>query len=191
MKRNLLTILFIIISIIASAQRAEKDSIIKRIPLVDGKIVYSDSITANGHTAVQLDSAAKKWFRNYFIYTDNKAGAPNSTTSTVYNRGVFEFKCMPGYMNIPFYGILTMQITCHNNSYSYRIFNIYFRPHNGFLNAVGFERDPNYLISLYNKKHLSFGEAWRVDKHEIRGYLVGVDGAIRTCIASLNKAMAN
>jgi hypothetical protein len=191
MKRNLLTLLLIAISAIAFAQRAEKDSVIKRIPLVDGKIVYADSITVSGHTAVQLDSVAKKWFRSYFLYTDNKAGAPDSTASVVYNRGVFEFKCMPGYVNIPFYGILTIQITCHNNSYSYSIFNIYFRPHNGFLNAVGFERNPNYLIGLYYKKHLSFGEAWRVDKHEIRGYLVGIDGAVRTCIASLNKAMAD
>jgi len=191
MKRNLLTVLLILLSTIAFAQRAQKDSVIKHIPLIDGKIVYTDSITVTGHTAAQLDSAAKKWFRGYFLYTDNKAGAPDSTTSIVYNRGVFEFKCMPGYVNIPFYGILTLQITCHDNAYSYRIFNIYFRPHNGFLNAIGFERDPSYLIGLYYKKHLSFGEAWRVDKHEIRGYLVGVDGAVRTCIASHNKAMAN
>lgn len=191
MKRNLLAILFITLSTLAFAQRAEKDSVIRHIPMVNGKIVYADSMIVKGHTAAQLDSAAKKWFRSYFLYTDNKAGAPDSTASIVYSRGVFEFKCMPGYVNIPFYGILTIQITCHNNSYTYHIFNIYFRPHNGFLNAVGFERDPNYLIGLYYKKHLSFGEAWRVDKHEIRGYLVGVDHAVRTCIASLNKAMAN
>lgn len=191
MKKISLTVLFVTLATISFAQRAEKDSVIKHIPIVNGKIVYADSITVKGHTAVQLDSAAKKWFRSYFLYTDNKAGAPDSTTSIVYNRGVFEFKCMPGYVNIPFYGILTIQITCHNNAYSYSIFNIYFRPHNGFLNAVGFERDPSYLIGLYNKKHLSFAEAWRVDRHEIRGYLVGVDGAVRTCITSLNKAMAN
>ena len=189
MNKVLLVILLITLTGTAFAQQ---DSIIKKIPVVNGRIVYADSITITGHTAAELDSAAKKWLRSYFLYTDTNVSHANALAGGIlFNRGVFEFKCRPGYLNIPFYGIITIQVFCRDNFYSYRITDIFFRPHNGVLNAIGYERDPNFLMSLYNKKHLSFSEAWRVDKHEIRGYLVGIDAAVRSCIASLNKAMAN
>ena len=192
MYKRLLSALFILLSAPAFAQRENKDSVIKHIPLIKDKIVYTDSISVNGHSGKQLDSAAKKWFLGNFSRKDSITNAtPQVGYNAVSNTGIFEFKCMPGYVNVLFYGIMTIQITCYDNSYTYRISDLYFRPHNNFLNGAGYQRDPNYLIGLYYKKHLSFGEAWNVDRHEIKGYLVGLDAAVRSCIASLNKAMAN
>jgi len=192
MKKALFVLLLTITACTALAQRQLKDSIIKHIPLIGGRIVYADTVAVKRHAAALLDSAAKKWFLAYFIHPDSLTNAaPLVGNDAVFNKGVFEFKCMPGYVNVLFYGTMTIQITCGDNFYAYRISDIYFWPHNGFLNDVGYERDPNYLIKLYYKKHLSFGEAWRVDKHEIKGYLVGIDRAVRDCIASLNKAIAN
>lgn len=193
MNKSLFTLLLIGITSTAFAQRELKDSVIQRMKTdTSGMIFYMDSIQVKGHNKAQLDSAAKKWFHGYFLYADTNVNRTNKPQGgAIFNRGVFEFKCMPGYVYVPFYGIMTIQVICKDNFYSYRITDLYFRPHNGFLNAIGYQRNPNYLLKLYYKKHLSFGELMNVDKRMIRAYLFSIDEAVHKCISSLNTAMIN
>src|ERR1700744_503169 len=100
MNKLLLTVCISAINCAAFAQHLPKDSVIRHIPVVNNKIVYIDTVSVKGHTAMQLDSAAKKWFLSYFIHPDSITNtAPLAGNNAVLNRGIFDFKCMPGYIN--------------------------------------------------------------------------------------------
>ena len=171
---------------------AQKDEAIKQMPVLNGDLIYTDSIAVQGHTMAQLDTAAKKWFYSYFKYTDtNVARTAKDKKSIIFNRGVFEFKCTPMFVTFPYYGIVTMQVQCKNNYYTYKIYQIWFRPENRVLNSLAYKSSADYLLKLYNKKHLSFSELMSIDKAEVKNYLFSIDESIRLCILSLNKAMVN
>jgi hypothetical protein len=171
---------------------AQKDEAIKQMPVINGHLIYTDSISIQGHNAAQLDTLAKKWFYSYFKYTDtNVVRTAKDKKSIIFNRGVFEFKCTPMLITMQYYGIVTVQVQCKNNYYTYKIYQIWFRPENGVLNSLAYKSSADYLLKLYNKKHLSFSDLMSIDKAEVRNYLFGIDESIRLCISSLNKAMAN
>jgi hypothetical protein len=185
-------VLFFVGFLTVNIALAQKDEAIKQMPVINGHLIYTDSISVQGHTAAQLDTAAKKWFYSYFKYTDtNIVRTAKDKKSIVFNRGVFEFKCTPMLITMQYYGIVTMQVQCKNNYYTYKIYHVWFRPKNGVLNELSYKSSADYLLTLYNKKHLSFSELLSIDKAEVKSYLFSIDTSIRLCISSLNKAMAN
>jgi hypothetical protein len=170
---------------------AQKDSIVYKIPMDGDKVVYSGIVGVDNKNHVMLDTAAKAWLKGYFKYLRPAAPPDAQDTSSVFSQGLLEYKVRPGMINIPFYCQITIRVTCKENQYSYRISDIYFRPQNGFLNAVGYQNSPDYLVRVGKKKHLGLATAWNVSRGQIREYLTRMNTAIRECIASLNKAMAN
>jgi hypothetical protein len=155
----------------------------------NGKLIYAGKITTSGLKKATLDSTAVKWFRGYFKYYRPYPTAAPDSNCTVYDEAIFEYKINPGMVYIPFYARVTFKIKCSDNGYEYNISDIYFRPQNGVLNAIGYQRDPSYLINLYKKKHLGLFTSMSIDRSMIRKYISATDSAITSCIASLKAAM--
>lgn len=170
---------------------AQKDSIAFKIPVEGGRVVYSGTVAVNNKTRAMLDTASKAWLNSYFKYRHPVTPSDGQDTSSVLSQGLLEYKMRPGMVNIPFYCQVTIRVTCHDNSYTYRISDIYFRPKNEILNAVGYQNSPEYLVKAGKKKHLGLATSWNVTRGQIREYLTHMNTAILACIASLNKAMAN
>lgn len=170
---------------------AQKDSIVYKIPMDGDKVVYSGTVAVSNKNKVTLDTVSKAWLKGYFKYLRPATPSDNQDTSSVFSQGLLEYKVRPGMVNIPFFCQLTIRVTCKDNQYNYRISDIYFRPQNGFLNAVGYQNSPDYLVKVGRKKHLGLGTSWNVTRGQIREYLTRMNTAILECIASLNKAMAN
>jgi hypothetical protein len=191
MIKFLLLNLFLLLSIDLFAQIG-KDTIVYNLPMVNDRLIYADSIIVSNHKSVVLDSAAKKWFKRYFRYSQaDTSSKEKNAGDIVANLGVLEYHVKPGLINIPYYALITIHIACKDNSYSYKIYNVYFRPQSKFFSAVGFERDPEDLIALYKQKHIGFVRYMTINRGMIRNYLLNMNAAIRECIASLNKAMTD
>ena len=172
--------------------QANKDSLIYQLPVVNGKLVYTDSVSVNKFGKTALDSMAKKWFKGYFPrYQSKPVGQAADTNSSIFNRAILAYKIRPGWISIDFEAVVFIKITCGDNYYKYKIYEIYFRPANGALNKVGYQNDPEYLIKLYKQKHLGFMTSMNLSRGMIREYLFKTNAAILACIISLNKAMAN
>jgi len=184
-------ILFAAFLLLSNVVFAQKDSIAFKIPTEGDKVVYSGSVTVNNKSHVLLDTAAKAWLKSYFKYLRPATPADTQDTSAVFSQGMLEYKVRPGMVNISFFCQVTIRVTCKDNAYTYRISDIYFRPKSEFLNGVGYQNSPDYLVMIGKRKHLGFGTAWNVSRGQIREYLTKMDMNIRACIASLNKAMAN
>jgi len=148
---------------------AQKDSIVFQIPTVGDKVVYSGTVTVNNKSRIMLDTAAKAWFSRNFKYKRPDTLSNGPDTSSVFSQGLLEYKVRPGMVNIPFYCQITIRITCKDNQYSYNISDIYFRPKSEFLNAVGYENSPDYLVKIGKRKHLGFGTAWNVSRGPDQG----------------------
>jgi len=169
---------------------AQKDSIAFKIPTEGDKVVYNGTVTVANKNRVMLDTAAKAWLKSYFKYRNPATPADTQDTSAVFSQGLLEYKVKPGMVNIPFTCQITIRVTCRENNYTYRISDIYFRPKSEFLNAVGYENSPDYLVKIGKRKHLGLGTSWNVTRGQIREYLTKMDINIRACIASLNQAMS-
>ncbi|HEX3383972.1 MAG TPA: hypothetical protein VHS53_02230 [Mucilaginibacter sp.] len=177
--------------LLSNAIFAQKDSIAFKIPTESDKVVYKGIVTVNGKSRVVLDTAAKTWLKVYFKYFRQATPADTQDTSAVFSQGMLEYKVRPGMVNIPFFCQVTIRVTCKDGSYTYRISDIYFRPQNEFLNNIGYENSPDYLVKIGKRKHLGLAISWNVTRDQIREYLTKMDANIRDCIASLNKAMNN
>jgi hypothetical protein len=196
MNKTLLLLLLLFITKTGFAQKP-KDTLIYNLPVVNGKLIYTGYADVKGRDKAELDSIAKKWVLSYF--KDNQLTeasgtpilTPNDTTSIILNQGLLKYKIKPGMVNITFYTIITLKMGCVNNYYNYEISNIFFRPKSGVLNAWGYQNSPEYLITIFKRKHLDFWTAMNVTRNQIREYLDKMNEAVRNCIASLNKAMAN
>lgn len=192
MKRFLLIILILFIAKTGLAQK-DKDTSVYNLPVVNGKLVYTATINVSAHDSAKLDSNAKKWVISYFKYheADTLSKDKDTTTTSVLSCAALEERIKPGLINIPFYITMTIKVNCKSNHYIYRIFDIYFRAQSRAVSAIGFQRDPSYLIALYKQKHIGFVNSMSIDKKMIREYLCKTNTAVLDCIASLNKAMAN
>lgn len=196
MNRIILLILLLFITTVGFAQRA-KDTLIYNLPMVNDKLQYDGSIDVKGHNRAELSAIAKKWLFTYFkenkLSDANATLTPSKTDTTTFTlyQGLLEYHVTPGWISIPFYAIINIQVKCTKNNYTYRISDIYFRPQNGVLNAMGYQKDPNYLIKIYKQKHLGLKHIIDLDRNMIRKYLSHLNTAVLDCIASLNKAMAN
>ena len=60
MNRWPLILLLLLIANACFAQK-DKDSVVNNLPMVNGRLVYADSIMVKGHSKATLESAAKKW----------------------------------------------------------------------------------------------------------------------------------
>lgn len=189
MKRYLFAFLFSVLATSAFAQKA-KDTLIYNLPVDSGRLIYKDTITLNGHSKALLDTAALHWFKGYFkYYKPDTLALQQDSTSTIAEQALIEFTVRPGLINIPYVAIITIHITCRENNYSYKIYNIRFGPKSRTLTYL-YQHDPEYMIALYKKKHLGFMTSMNLDRGMIRNYLSNMNTAIITCIASLKKAMA-
>lgn len=168
---------------------AQKDSIVFKIPTEGDKVVYSGTVAVNNKNRLTLEAASKAWLVNYFKSYRSAIPADSQDSSSVFSQGLLEYKVRPGMVNIPFFCQITLRITCKDNTYAYRISDIFFRPKSDFLNAAGYQNSPDYLVKVGRRKHLGFGTAWKVSRGQIREYLAQMNTAILACTASLNKAM--
>jgi hypothetical protein len=192
MNKWLLCLMFLLISVSAFAQK-NKDSLVNNMPVIDGKLTYTDSITVKDRNGVVLDSLAKKWFNGYFKYhwTDSLTNGQNAPGS-VLSKAILEFRASPNSYKIVYYNyivLITIKIDCKEGYYTYKISDVYFRPKNGFLNKVVIHpASADKVLDDYKKKNYSF---WHIDGATLRNYLNCIDTSIRNCIASLNTAMTN
>lgn len=191
MNRLLLIVLFLLSANKIFAQK-DKDTTVYNLPEVNGKLVYKDSIFVKGRSDVMLDSLAKKWFNGYFKYWQSDTLSKDRVKNcSVLAQGVLEYTARPGLLNIPYFAIISIMIKCNDDGYVYEIHDILFRPQNGILYRIGYERDPEYLINLYKQKHIGLIKAMSIDRGMIRNYLSSMNTAVLNCIASLKKAMTN
>ncbi len=191
MHRYLLIVLFTLFANSCFAQ-TDKDLIVDHLPLVNGKLIYSDSVFVKGRNKAALDSTSKKWARSYF--KELTICAPpmgKDTLSSVLNQGLFGFDIKPGYMNIPLKAVLSIQITCNDKGYSYKISDIYFKAANNWKGMFVSYSDPEFLIKIYRRDHVGILDKMNISKKAIKEYLFKMDLAVKDCIASLNTAMAN
>ncbi|HEY2583590.1 MAG TPA: hypothetical protein VGI43_17390 [Mucilaginibacter sp.] len=193
--KKLLPIIMLFVTTKVLSQNV-RDTILNSLPLVDGKLVYADSVTVKNQARTKLDSTARKWFVSYFKYyqADTLANDRDSSSS-VLSKGLLEFRMTTtslALVKYNFYVVITMKIICKDNNYSYRISDIYFMPKGGVFRAViYYQSSPEYLIGLLNKKHLGIVDGINMGRKKIGEYLSRTNDAVRTCIASLNKAMLN
>jgi len=194
-RKLLIAILFLLISKAGLAQN-DKDTLVYNLPVVDGKLVYADSVNIKGHSRAVLDSTAKDWLKKYF-----KLNRPDTLTkdldisSSVLSQGALEFRMTTtsvALVKYDFYLIISIKINCRDNYYSYKIFDIFFLPKKDFFRKViSYQSNPDYLIELYKQKHLGFANSINYGRKKIREYLRRTNDNIRACISSLNKTMQN
>jgi len=192
MNRSILIILFLLIANADFAQKG-KDTVVYNLPVVNGRVVYTDSINIKGKSKAVLDSAVQRWFTGYFkSYRPDTLAKDRDANSNILSQVLLEFRNSPNSYRIVYYNfylIMTIKVNCKDGYYTYTIFDIFFRPKSGFVNAVIVHpTNMEYLIELYKKKHRGL---YSLDKSTIRSYLFNVNSVIQTCIASLNKAMIN
>ncbi|MDB5089532.1 MAG: hypothetical protein JWR09_3526 [Mucilaginibacter sp.] len=193
MNRAIILILFLIITKTGLAQNG-KDTIVFKLPVVNGKLTYTDSIGVQGHNKAVLDSAAKKWINSYFKYHwADTVSKHKDARSSVLSWGILEFRAPPNSMRVVYYSYylwVTIKINCEDGYYTYKISDACFRPQSNFFNKIVVHpTNADWLIDIYKKK--DYGLMHHFDGSTIRYYLSGVNTAIVNCIASLNKAMAN
>ncbi|ASU33441.1 hypothetical protein [Mucilaginibacter xinganensis] len=193
MSRTVILILFLIIAKTGLAQKG-KDTIVYKLPVVNGKLMYADSIQVKGHNKSVLDSAAKKWISNNFKYHWNDTlSKDKDVRSSVLSWAILEFRAPPNSMRVVYYNYymrITIKISCEDDYYTYKIYEAYFRPKSGFFNKVVVHpTSADWLIDIYKKK--DYGLMHNFDGSTIRYYLSAVNTAIINCIASLNQAMKN
>jgi len=161
------------------------------MPMHDGKLEYTGTIPISNKTNFQLDTTAKGWFNRYVPY---RKYIDSNTNSSVLAQGALEFRMTTTSLAMVKYTFLLcfdIQIDCKNNSYSYKISNIFFTPRNEFFRKVVIhETSPEYLIDLYHKKHMGFANSINLGRKKVREYLTRTNDTILDCIASLNQAMA-
>jgi Domain of unknown function (DUF4468) with TBP-like fold len=195
MNKYLFSVLFLFMSIAAFAQ-SDKDSVINSLPVVDGKLVYTDSVNVKNQSKAHLDSIAKKWFAGYFkYYRADTVSKDKDINSTILKQGALEFRMATtslALVKYDFFLVITFKINCKDDYYTYKISDTYFMPKDRFFRvAIYYESSPDYLIGLYKQKHMGLGPSVNFGRKKIREYLTRTNNAIQACIASLNKAMTN
>jgi hypothetical protein len=176
--------------------QSSKDTLIYNLPVVNGKLVYTGNGTAKGRDKKTLDSVAKNWLFSYFKENKLSDKKPlvtflmSDTSTYILYQGLLSYQVRPGMVNISYMAIIDIKINIADNYYSYQIDHIFFRPKSGFLNAAGYQNDPEYLVRVYKQKHLGW-TAMNVTRNQIRDYLSKMNAAVRDCIGSLNGVMRN
>lgn len=184
--RNLIFFL-LLFSVQMSFAQDDKDTIINRLPIINGKLIYKDSVAVFNTGRSILSTKAKRWFNDYYKHHETKPGL--ISIDTLLGHGTIECKFKPGMINIPFYQIATILIVCKDNYYKYSIYNIYFWPQSKTLNTIAYENNPEELIKLYKQKHIGFFRSITIDRNMIRKYISAMNINIQASIMSLNKAM--
>jgi len=195
MNRLLLITLFLVFTKAAFAQTG-KDSVVYNLPVVNGKLTYTDSVNVKGHSKAALDTTLKKWFLGYFKYYRPDTSAKNKDPkSSLLEQAILEFRMSTsslGLVKYKFYLYISIKVDTRDNAYNYKISDIFFSPESGTFRAIGYyQSSPDYLIDLYKQKHLGLGPSINMGRPKIREYLTRTNDAIQACIASLNKAMTN
>jgi hypothetical protein len=188
MNRILLVFSLLLCARLCSAQ---KDTVVTNLPMVDGKLVYAGNVNVTGQDSVVLNTTANNWLKKYFKYYRPCATPRPAPANSMLSQGVLEYDVKPGLINIPYQCLINIEVTSTNQGFSYKIYDIHFGPKSRALNAIGYERDPEYLIGLYKQKHIGFIKSMTIDRHEIRDYLSKMNSAIIACISSLKTAMTN
>lgn len=190
MSRIVLTAMLIFMVIAGFAQK-EKDSIVYQMPMVNGRVVYTGSVNVENRSKAALDSVAEKWIPGYFEHYWIDTLTKDKDTAGIVDMGLLEFRASPnfsGLVKYKFYLKVSIAINCEENRYTYRIFDIQFRPKSRFFNVVVYHpTTPEYLINYYKKKHRNILSNF--DPTAIKNYLTCVNSAVTACIASLKKAM--
>lgn len=194
MNKLLLVALLLLITKTGFSQTG-KDTLVYNLPLVNGKLTYTDSVRVKGHNKAELDTAAKKWFADYFKYAiPDTLAEDKDPNSIILNKTGIDFKIANnGYtVKYSFLLIENIKINCVDGGYTYKITNIYYMPKSSFVrHFTVYQTSPEFLIGLYKDKHRSFMSSLDFGKKQIIGYLSITDNKIKACIASLNKAMTN
>jgi len=189
MNKALSLIVFLLLANACFAQKG-KDTVVYNLPVFDGKLIYTDSIEVKGRDSTTLDTMAKKWFNSYYVAHKADTTQGKNIKGSVVCQGILEFHLSPNLYRVLFYMIVSVQIKCWHNHYSYKMWNIHFRSKSGFLNAIyNYPSDPEYLIKQYKQKHLGLLDI--NTRHMTRARLSAMNNVVRASIASLNKAMAN
>ena len=187
MKKTLLFILFLLTAKLVFAQA---DTL--NMPLHDGKLEYTGTIPVSNKNRLQLDTTAKGWFNRYFQY---RQLVDSNINISVLAKGALQFRMTTTSMALvkyTFFLCMDIQIDCKDNSYTYKISNIYFTPKNAFFRKVIIhENSPEYMIELYNKKHLGFAYSVNLGRKKIREYLTHTNDTILACIAYLDQLSCN
>ncbi|MDB4903905.1 MAG: hypothetical protein JWQ63_3186 [Mucilaginibacter sp.] len=195
MNKLLLIVLFLFLTRTCFAQK-DKDTLISNLPMINGSLVYTDSIKVKDHSRIMLDSTAKKWLNSYFKYhRPDTLSKDKDPESSVLSQGLLEFRMTTtslALVKYNFYVVIKIKINCTENNYAYRISDIYFVPKSKFFRAVGYyQSSPEYMIGLLNKKHLGIVDGMNMGRKKIREYITRTNDAVQACITSLNTAMAN
>jgi hypothetical protein len=191
MMNKLLPVILLLLMAVPGFAQQGNDSLIYNLPTINNKLVYTDSIIVQGRDSIMLDSMAKKWFNSYYADHQPDTIQGKNIKSSVVAQGILLYNVTPGLISIPFYAVVSVQINCRNNGYTYKMFNIHFRPKNGVVNAIGYQNDPDYLIKLYKQKHIGLITSMNINRGMIRKYLAAMNNTVQTSIAALNKAMTN
>jgi len=195
MKIPLIILLLLVIAKTGFGQK-KVDSAILKMPIVNGRLVYTDSIILKDHNKAILDTAAKKWLLSYFKVSEpdtlSKDRDPNGS---IVARAALEFKMTTTSVSLvkyKFYLVMSIKVICKNNFYSYKIFDIFFVPESKLIRiAAVYQHNPEYLLDLYKKDHLGFEPSIDFGRKKIAEYLTNVNTGVQNAIAELNKAMAN
>ncbi|MBB6108446.1 DUF4468 domain-containing protein [Mucilaginibacter lappiensis] len=189
MSKTLFLILMLLIAKTCFAQKA-KDSIVYNLPVINDKLIYTDSIEVKGRDSISLDTMAKKWFNSYYVAHQADTTQGNNVKGSVVCQGILEYSLAPNLYRVPFYMVVSVQINCWNNHYSYKMCNIHFRSKSGLLNAIyHYPSDPEYLIKQYKQKRRGVLDINA--RHMTRARLSAMNNVVLASIASLHKAMAN
>jgi hypothetical protein len=203
--------------------QSHRDSLVNNMPMVNGRLVYADTVKVPGHSQKQLDTTAKKWFAGYFKFqrpdtarrkdsttTNGKDSAAtklkdstvskvkelkgdNDATGDLSRQAVLEFRMTTtsvALVKYKFYLVMSIKIHCIDNGYTYKIDDIFFVPESKVFRAVGYyDTSPEYLIGLYQKKHMGLEPSIDLGRKKVVEYLNNVDTGVRGAIASLQQVM--
>ena len=194
MNRLLLTVLFLFTTNALFAQK-EADTLLARLPMFNGRLVYADTVRVEGHSKALLDTTAKRWFNGYFkLHRPDTLAAELDPASSVLSQCamVFRISSNPHGIKYNFYLVVKVKINTGDGYYSYKIFDIFFLPKSQFVRGFAiYQTSPEYLIGQLTAEHRGLVISINLGKTKIREYLTDTDKLVRACIASLNKAMSN
>jgi len=172
-------ILFIIISVIILIQVKAQDKHLNVLPLVDGKITYTDVVKVDSVSKDELYNRAKRWFVDNYNSSKDVIQLDDKENGEIIAKGFFEeFWQVTAYsgMNVNVWQKIQIQIKDGRYKYEITDFRIKY-----FVSASQYTAATNIDNSL---------EEWNIKRvKNCQRILVKIDDYIKSLILSLDLAM--
>lgn len=187
--KNLITIICLIITTIASAQK--KDTIGLNLPILNDRLVYEQVVDVPDKSKNQLFSNAKVWMANTFVSSKDVIQSEDKEAGDIIGKG-FTKVYFKSIVTIERNDYFTIQIDVKDNKYRCKIHDIIITSNGadlggnfGSVPKTSFT-DEQLIGKLLGKNGLGM---YGLTKNQIKNLLSSIDTRTKEIMISLKEAM--